>query len=822
MHLVLHATYKAGLFLAAGSVLHAMGDQQDFRRFGGLVKILPLTYTVILIASLSLAAFPWLSGFYSKDVRDKCLLIVGCITPNHFSFMIITPELIIKASFITNIASLIFILKVNNIINLNHYILTWVISSMIKTELFEAHYSLASTVGHSLVRDGTFGIVNNLSLWLLTREISTGWVRNSLKNKNERSEEDMRIKKTIVGFPKIWKNMGDRVIILPRLNKGRITVNNIFQFRCYNTGSISQKSDIIDKLNSLYKRSKDMPNLVIDRNLYNLISSVDILKLAYENLKSKPGNLTPGIKPETLDGISIEKLEKLSEKLKSEKFQFSAGRRIYIPKSGKSNKTRPLMIAPPLDKLVQEGIRLILNAIYEPIFLESSHGFRPNKSCHTALKYINQKFQGCNWLIEGDISKCFDSIDHHKLMNLVETKIKDRKFTRLIWKSIRAGHFEFKIYQANIAGTPQGSIISPILANIYLHQFDCFIKKLQENFNIGKENRRLPSYNKLDYEMNKAKKNGDMKLVLKLAKEKRKLPYANFSDPSYKCLCYVRYADDWIIGVKGTTKEVKEIRDLVKLYLSNLKLELNETKTKITNVNSDYASFLGVKIIRAKHVKYIRISKTSSIKRNPRRLRLLAPLVSIIKKLSEAGFMSKGKSSPKYVWMHLDHPEILYLYNSIVRGYLNYYSFVNNFGNLTSTIIHILKSSCAKLLATKFSLKTQAKVYQKFGKNLTYEYRKNGKVKKVSFIEVEYKTTLKFLINDTPVINNLYGYKSITTLENLSCSTCGSTYRVEMHHVRKLKDLNPKLSLVNKLMIKKKRKQIALCRECHMNLHRRK
>ena len=172
--------------------------------------------------------------------------------------------------------------------------------------------------------------------------------------------------------------------------------------------------------------------------------------------------------------------------------------------------------------------------------------------------------------------------------------------------------------------------------------------------------------------------------------------------------------------------------------------------------------------------------------------------------------------------MHLDHAEILYLYNSVIRGYLNYYSFVNNYGNLASTLMHILKSSCAKLLAAKFSLKTQAKVYQKFGNNLTYEYKKDGKIKKVSFLEINYKTTLKFLTNDSPVINNLYGYKSITTLDNLSCSTCGSSYRVEMHHIRKLKDLNPKLSLVDRLMIKKKRKQIPLCRKCHMNLHHKK
>jgi len=786
MHLVLHAMYKAGLFLAAGSVLHSMGDQQDFRRYGGLVKILPLTYTVILIASLSLAAFPWLSGYFSKDVRDRRLLIVSWNKLYHFSYMIITSELVVKVSFIMNRASLTYISKVKYIINLNRYIITWVISSMIKTILFEVHYSLAFTGGLSLVRNETFEIVNSLSLWLLTREIYTGWVRNALKNKNEQSKEDLRINKTTVGLSVVQKDQDNRVIIVPFKKKkdtiririqiwiririrircilcmqdplirilqgrGRITANNIFQFRYYNTRCIKQKSNIINKLNNLYMRSKNKPNLPIDRNLYNLISNIDMLKLAYENLNSKSDYLTdsPDIGLETLDRINIDKLDKLSENLKSEKFQFSGSRRINILKLRKSsNNTKSLPIASlhPFDKLILEGMRLILNAIYEPLFLESSHGFRPNKSRYTALNYINKKFQGCNWFIEGDISNSFDSIDHHLLVNLIETKIKDRKFTKLIWKSLRAGYFEFKRNPEDIVEEPQGSIISPILANIYLHEFDNFIVKLQNNFNVGKENRHLSSYNKLGYEINKAKKEGDMKLVLKLVQERRKLLILseNFSDSSYKCLYYVRYADNWIIGIKGTIKEVKEIRNTVKAFLLDLKLELNEMKTNITNINSNYAKFLGVKIIRAKDIKYIKISKSSSINFKPRRLQFMAPLVTILKKLRKAGFMSNGcrKSYPKFVWMHLDHPDILYLYNSVIRKYLNYYYFVNNYSYLVSTLIHILKGSCAKLLAAKFSLKTQAKVYKKFGNNLTYQFKKEGKVKKISFFVASPVATL--------------------------------------------------------------------------------
>jgi retron-type reverse transcriptase len=163
------------------------------------------------------------------------------------------------------------------------------------------------------------------------------------------------------------------------------------QSRKYSTESTTVKSNVFDRLNKLNQESKNMKP--IDRSLYGLVCDLDMLKLAYENLKSKPGNMTPGIVPETLDGISIKapELEKIQRDLKSEKFQFKPIRRVQIAK--KVSGTRNLSIASPRDKLVQEIIRLILGAIFEPRFQEESHGFRPNRSCHTALKQINQKFQ---------------------------------------------------------------------------------------------------------------------------------------------------------------------------------------------------------------------------------------------------------------------------------------------------------------------------------------------------------------------------------------------------------------------------------------------
>jgi group II intron reverse transcriptase/maturase len=587
-------------------------------------------------------------------------------------------------------------------------------------------------------------------------------------------------------------------------------------YRSYSTGSdTASEANIIKKLKDLYLRSKTHPNIPIDRNLYKLMCDINILKLAYERLRSKPGQMTPGINPETLDGISIETLESIIDKLKSEEFKFKAGRRIQIPKV--SGGTRPLTITSPRDKLVQEAMRLILEAIYEPLFLDSNHGFRPQRSCHTALRTVSQQFQASAWVIEGDITKCFDNIDHQKLMILIESKILDRKFTRLIWKSLKAGHFEFAKYQNNISGTPQGSIISPILANIFMTQFDSFMEELKSNFDLGKESRESKESNRYHYLMTKAKNTGDMELLKKLAKKKLQIPWADHSDPRYKKLSYIRYADDWIVGIKGSLVNAKEIYNKIEDFLKSIGLTLSESKTKITNISKSEVIFLGTKIYRAKHTKFVRIARTSSIKRNPRRLRLDAPINKILSKLHNADFMRNSKSHPKFVWMTMEHHQIIHLYNAVLRGLLNYYKFTHNYGTLASSLVHILKSSCAKLLAAKYTLQTQVKVYEKFGPLLTAKNKAN---KEVSFLKPSYKITLKFLTNTTPIIKALYGSKSLATLDNLSCSICGSEYRVEMHHVRALKDLNPKLSVIDKLMAIRARKQIALCRECHMKKHK--
>ena len=411
-------------------------------------------------------------------------------------------------------------------------------------------------------------------------------------------------------------------------------------------------------------------------------------------------------------------------------------------------------------------------------------------------------------MIEGDLSKCFDTIDHPKLMALIENKILDQQFTRLIRQSLKAGYLEFRVIQPNIAGTPQGSIISPILANIFLHELDLFVNNLKTNFDIGTRAKNTNEYNRIRLSIRNAKKRRDMRELKKLYKISQTKPVMDFYDPNYKRLYYVRYADDWIVGIRGSLSDTKNILEKITLFCENMNLKVNETKTKITNLNNDKALFLGVNIFRSKHKKF------ENNQRLLRQIRMTAPIDNIRKKLEQTGYMKNGKAYPKFILMSNSHDQIIHMYNAVYRGYINYYSFVHNHSQLVSTLHFTLITSCAKLLATKFKLGTTAKVFKKFGNLL--------KGTKFSFIKPIYTTNyLDFKINASPIINSLFSsHKSIASLENLSCSICGSNYRVEMHHIINMKYLKPKTSKVDRIMIRAQRKQIPLCRECHMKKHR--
>jgi group II intron reverse transcriptase/maturase len=700
---------------------------------------------------------------------------------------------------------------------------------MIKAKLLEVCLEGSSTIGNDLVWYRVIKLNKILKWWILLWTNLYLGLTKTYKSGKGQSKGSLEINVRTSGLPKARNGYGNRGTIVPltswssNVSKDTVALGRVpgLWYRNYSDtagDSSTVKSDAIRKLRWLEEKCRKDGNFEA-RDIYKLMYNKTLYEIAYQNLKSKPGDMTPGITPTTLDGFSSEVISDIINEMKKDSFQFTPGRRVMIPKA--SGGERPLTVAPPRDKIVQEVMRMILEVIYEPVFSSNSHGFRPFKSCHTALKQIFQTFGVASWYIEGDISKCFDSFDHELMIQIIRRKIKDERFVRLIIKSIKAGYFEFKEYRHSITGTPQGSIISPILCNIYLNEFDKFVENLANSFSKGKSPRGNPLW--ISYR-NKKSRTDSIPEKLKYHKLMLKVPSKDLMDPNYKKLVYVRYADDWILGIRGSYKDCEDILSQIKSFLQeDLKLTLSDSKTLITNANDGKALFLGTHIFRSRHQVYTQYGNIK--KRAGREIRLEAPLKRIIKKLEEAGFIKNNLPVPRFLWLHNSKDQIIALYNSVYRGLMNYYSFAHNLGSVSGFVHSMLRSSCSKLLAAKLSLKSQAHVFKRFGKNLLGQDN-------IAFVNPiykinpwDFKTPAKHRTDirpsDNGILSTLYAEKiSKASLENLVCSVCESTYRVEMHHVRYLKDLNPKVSKIDELMAKRRRKQIALCRSCHLQHHK--
>lgn len=696
---------------------------------------------------------------------------------------------------------------------------------MMKIWLFEVYPKRASRKGPVLDEDRYS--ITSLNLWVRYEEgrVITQTTRSSkrekgpskgIRNTELEIRDCLRIRLcriygsrgTVVGVQSGWTLKGTRLY-------SQIGSSKRSGIRPIDLPHSEVVAKIPAKYLKLIKFCSNKPFGIKIDDLYTLMLNERMFEIAYHKLKSNPGNMTPGINPTTLDGVSSETFREIISSLKTEKFQFTPGRRVEIPKASGPG-TRPLTVAPPRDKIVQEVMRMILEAIFEPTFLEFSHGFRPNKGCHTALKQVKGQFVSASFLIEGDISKCFPSIDHNRLIEIIRERISDEKFIRLIWKSLRAGYLEFHQIKNSIIGTPQGSIISPILSNVYLHKFDLFLADLKTNFDKGKVAQRNPEYRKLEYLRAKALRNGDpieandqLKLMHRI---KARLP----NDPNFRRLYSVRYADDWVICIRGSRQETLGILHSIRIFLKdNLKLDLSETKTLITDPRRSPALFLGTQISISDHVKF-NSGAHGQGRKAVSQIVLSAPLDRIYKKLSEAKFMDMASKSslPRFLWLHEDKDTIITLYNSVLRGYLNYYSFTNNYARLAASLEWILKNSCMKLLAAKFKLRRITSVLKEYGKDL------KGKDQR-AFFKPPYTTNVwDFKVSTSPKLSSLFTSGiSAASLNNLRCVKCDSDIQVEMHHVKMLENLNPKLSEIDRIMARKRRKQIPLCRICHMDHH---
>ena len=285
-------------------------------------------------------------------------------------------------------------------------------------------------------------------------------------------------------------------------------------------------------------------------NIYRLLYNRNLYLRAYGRIYSNQGATTKGVTAETMDGMSLAKVDRIIEALRYERFRWTPVRRVNIPKP--NGTTRALGIPTGPDKLLQEVIRMILEAYYEPQFSDRSHGFRPDRGCHTALSDVVNTWKGTRWFVEGDIKGCFDNIDHDVLLSVLGEKLHDNRFLRLLKYLLKAGYVEDWKYGRTLSGTPQGGIVSPILANIYLDRLDKYVETmLIPAHTRGTERRRNRPYGLLMNQAAYHRRAGNHELALQLRQQMQQLPSSDPYDPGYRRLRYVRYADDFVLGFIG-------------------------------------------------------------------------------------------------------------------------------------------------------------------------------------------------------------------------------------------------------------------------------
>ena len=590
-------------------------------------------------------------------------------------------------------------------------------------------------------------------------------------------------------------------------------------------------------LNSLNEHSKDS-SYKFER-LYRLPFNEELFYVAYQKIASNGGSTTKGSDGRSIDEMSLARIETLIASLKDESYQPHPSRRVHIPK--KNGKTRPLGIPAFEDKLVQEVVRMILEAIYEGHFETTSHGFRPKRSCHTALLHIQKTFSGAKWFIEGDIKGFFDNIDHDVLVGILRERISDDRFIRLIRKFLKAGYVEDWTFHNTYSGMPQGGIVSPILANIYLDKLDKYVKEYIRHFDMGtkrrpgKESNDLANERKRTVRKLKKVKDGTEKAALvarlkAIEQERAAFPSGDEMDGSYRRLKYIRYADDFILGVIGSKEDALRIKEDIKSFLSeSLALELSEEKTLITHTGKS-AKFLGYEITVTRNNHQRRDVQGRLRRTYGKRVRLNVSMATLRDKLLEYGAMEIKLRNGKEIWkpkcrsglIFNDDLEILDRYNRETVGFCNYYLIANN-----CVVLHnfryIMEYSMYKTFAGKYR-STVRKINKKYRYNklFTVKYEQKVAIKSRTFYKTSFKRRTTAFNGSCDIEPYSIADVSRTNLTDRlkaeKCELCGATGKLIMHHVRNLKDLKGKESW-ERLMSARKRKTIALCPSCHRLRH---
>lgn len=573
------------------------------------------------------------------------------------------------------------------------------------------------------------------------------------------------------------------------------------------------------------------PEVKFDQ-LYPKLYNVELWLLAYQHIAPKAGNMTAGTDGKTIDGVGLKLINELINDLKTSRYKPHPVRRVYLPKP--DGKLRPIGIPSFRDKLLQTVIKFILEAIYEPLFTDTSHGFRPHRSCHTALEQV-KKMNGVRYWVEGDIKGFFDNLGHSKLIQILSKRITDQRLLHLLEQFLKAGYVEDWKYHQTYSGVPQGGCLSPVLSNIYLNELDQKMQVKMAEFNRGKKRQRNPAYHRISMSVSHARKrarlSGQWHRYKILQKQELRTQPSDPQDPSFRRLLYCRYADDTLFGIIGSKAEAVALKEWLASYLRDeLGLELSPTKTLITHA-AKRVRFLGYDIKRwsGERIYRFRTSQATVTKRTGNyALRLLVPHAKTISFAKEYGNPQVWRGEHRSKLIRLSELEILKTYNAEVRGFLNYYVLADNFTDAAQRVLHITTSSFYKTLANKRkstfkrviqSLKRGPGHYILTVKGSSQETRNYALVATVSQI-LESKQSRE---NQPDQKVNTHPYRCRNELGKRlmakQCEWCGSTQgQMEVHHVRKLGNLKGKTSWERQMM-ERKRKTMVLCVQCHDELH---
>jgi group II intron reverse transcriptase/maturase len=561
--------------------------------------------------------------------------------------------------------------------------------------------------------------------------------------------------------------------------------------------------------------------------LYRQLFNRQLYLLAYGRIYSNQGAMTPGPTQETADDMSMEKIEAIIDAMRHERYRFSPVRRTYIPKKT-SGKLRPLGLPSWSDKLVGEVVRLLLEAYYEPQFSGRSHGFRPGRGCHTALREIANTWTGTTWFLECDLADCFGSLDHEVMLSILSEKIHDGRFLRLISNMLSAGYLEDWRWNATLSGAPQGGVASPILSNIYLHKLDSYVETvLIPQYTKGMRRKHNPAYKRVQGRLAQARSRGDRDKARELRQELRRLPASDPLDPDYRRLRYSRYADDHLLGFIGPRAEAEKIKaQLAEFLRDDLKLELSVEKTLITHARSQPARYLGYEII----VQHQDSKVTAGRRMVNGTIGLRVPHDVI--KAKCAPYLRHDKPWHRSALQNLDDYDIVKTYGAEYRGLAQYYMLANDVWGLNRLCwvaqVSMLKTLAAKHQSTvaKMAAKHRAKIETPYGPRTCYEARveRTGKrllVARFGGIPLV-RDKRAVLVDRNPSRQVTYPRKELVRrLLTRRCELCGEPGQVIVHQVRTLASLEKHTDQPPwaALMLRKRRKTLVVCRPCHDTIH---